>query len=172
MTIHAAKGLEFPIVALANLGGRPANRRRAGSRPQRPSVCTSASRTATDEFKTPGFDARGRARRSRRLPKTSGFSTSRPPERATISSSLSPRAPSKPGPMLFDLLPSLPAVELRSTRAAWSTAATSSTGMRCPRCPTTSHLPPERAAAGEVDQAIEERDGGRKTAQRRSRSAG
>jgi ATP-dependent exoDNAse (exonuclease V) beta subunit len=107
MTIHAAKGLEFPVVALANLGARPRN-------DVEPVPDRSAHRlhlrikAGENEFKTPGFEtawAHEKEQKAAEDKRLLYVAVTRARDHLIV-----PVAshPDKPGPMLFDLLPSLP----------------------------------------------------------------
>jgi ATP-dependent helicase/nuclease subunit A len=107
MTIHAAKGLEFPIVALANLGGRPQSHvepvpdRRAHRLHLR-------IKRGEDVFKTPGFDAaweREQRQKEAEDKRLLYVAVTRARDHLVIPVA---SRPDKPGPMLFDLLPYLP----------------------------------------------------------------
>jgi ATP-dependent exoDNAse (exonuclease V) beta subunit len=107
MTIHAAKGLEFPVVALANLGGQPYNRvepvpdRRAHRLQLR-------IRNGDDEFKTAGFDeawAREHEQKAAEEKRLLYVAVTRARDHLVIP--LASR-PDKPDRMLFHLLPFLP----------------------------------------------------------------
>ena len=108
MTVHASKGLEFPIVAVANLGTRP-----------RSDVQPVPDRTAHrlhmrigsvgSEFKTPGFDSaweREKHQIDSEEKRLLYVALTRARDRLII-----PRCsePDKPGPLLYELLPSIPA---------------------------------------------------------------
>jgi ATP-dependent helicase/nuclease subunit A len=106
MTIHAAKGLEFPIVALANLGGQPYNRvepvpdRRAHRLHLR-------IRNGDDEFKTPGFDVAWAGEQEQKAAEEKRLlyvAVTRARDHLVIP--LASR-PDKPDRMLFHLLPFL-----------------------------------------------------------------
>jgi ATP-dependent helicase/nuclease subunit A len=107
LTIHSAKGLEFPIVALANLSGRP--RTNVTPVPDRTRHKLNIRIKAGDaEFKTPGFDAAWTAEESQQDAEDKRLlyvAATRARDHLIVPVA---SAPTKPGPMLFDLLPSLP----------------------------------------------------------------
>ena len=76
MTMHASKGLEFPIVALANLFCRAAQRRRSRPRPARAIGLHLRIKAGEAEFKTPGFEDAWDARASQTGASRSACSTS------------------------------------------------------------------------------------------------
>jgi ATP-dependent helicase/nuclease subunit A len=107
MTIHASKGLEFPIVALANLGTRPRNDvepvpdRRAHRLHVR-------IKNRDDEFKTPGFDEAWEHEKEQKTAEDKRLlyvAVTRARDHLIVPVASEPL---KPGPLLFDLLPSLP----------------------------------------------------------------
>ena len=107
MTIHASKGLEFPIVALANLGTKP----RSDVDPvpdRRTRRLHLRIKAGENEFKTPGFDdaweheKEQKAAEEKRLLYVA-LTRARDHLIVPVAST-----PDKPGTMLFDLLPSLP----------------------------------------------------------------
>ena len=73
MTTHGAKGLEYPIVALANLGSQHHDPRRAGPARAGARSCTSGSAPAA-----PAATATSRPRATTRCGRTRRSSTSRP----------------------------------------------------------------------------------------------
>lgn len=108
MTIHASKGLEFPIVALANLGTRPRN-------DVEPVPDRSAHRlhlrikAGDNEFKTPGFDDAWEHEKEQKAAEDKRLlyvAVTRARDNLIVPVA---SQPDKPGPMLFDLIPSLPA---------------------------------------------------------------
>jgi len=64
LTIHAAKGLEFPIVALANLGSKPAFRKEPLADSGRSSLHLRVGTERDGRFTTPDFDAAVEAERA------------------------------------------------------------------------------------------------------------
>jgi ATP-dependent helicase/nuclease subunit A len=107
MTIHAAKGLEFPIVALANLGGRPQSQ--VEPVPDRRGHRLHLRIKRGDlEFKTPGFDAAWEREQEQKAAEDKRLlyvAVTRARDHLVIPVA---SRPDKPGPMLFDLLPWLP----------------------------------------------------------------
>ena len=108
MTIHASKGLEFPIVALANLGSQKRND--VEPVPERQARRLHLRVKAGDnEFKTPGFDvawAREQGQKAAEEKRLLYVAATRARDHLVV-----PVAsyPLKEGPLLYELLPSLPA---------------------------------------------------------------
>ena len=107
MTIHASKGLEFPIVALANLGTRPRND--IEPVPERHAHRLHLRIKAGDsEFKTPGFDEAWEHEKEQKTAEEKRLlyvAVTRARDHVIVPVA---SAPDKPGPMLFELLPSIP----------------------------------------------------------------
>ena len=74
VTMHASKGLEYPIVALANLGSRGATRIRAGRRPRARRLELRVT-AGSNKFQTPGFEAAWTAERRSWTPRSFACST-------------------------------------------------------------------------------------------------
>jgi ATP-dependent helicase/nuclease subunit A len=155
MTIHSAKGLEFPIVALANLGGRPRsdvapvpdrNERRLHLR----------IKNGDAEFKTPGFDAaweveqhQGAAEDKRLL----YVAATRARDHLLVPVA---SQPTKPGPLLFDLLPSIPDWDPEQADEVVDGAYLVDRDA-LPDLPEDDPPPPARASPGDVEEAFKER---------------
>jgi ATP-dependent helicase/nuclease subunit A len=108
MTVHASKGLEFPIIAVANLGSRPRN-------DVEPVPDRAAHRlhlrvgSGDNAFRTPGFEdawAREDLQREAEAKRLLYVAATRARDRLIIPVCSQPQ---RPGPLLFDLLLSLPA---------------------------------------------------------------
>lgn len=156
MTIHASKGLEFPIVALANLGTRP----RSDVEPvpdRRAHRLHLRVKNGDNEFKTPGFDDAWIHEKEQKAAEDLRLlyvAVTRARDHLIVPVA---SRPATPGPMLFDLLPSLP---------DWDPAAAGSVVDGCyvfdreqlPRLP--DDEPPLRTDAdGEaIDAALAERE--------------
>jgi ATP-dependent helicase/nuclease subunit A len=107
MTVHASKGLEFPIVAVANLGTKPSSAVQPvpDRRAHRLHLRIGADPNA---FKTPGFDAAWEAEQHQidaEEKRLLYVALTRARDRLII-----PRCsvPDRPGPLIHTLLPSIP----------------------------------------------------------------
>ena len=122
MTIHASKGLEFPIVALANLGTRPRND--VEPVPDRRAHRLHLRVKAGDyEFKTTGFDDAWTHEKEQKAAEEKRLlyvAVTRARDHLILPVA---SVPDKPGPMLFDLLDSLP---------EWDETAARDAGQRLP----------------------------------------
>jgi ATP-dependent helicase/nuclease subunit A len=107
MTIHASKGLEFPIVALANLGSQ--NRNDVEPVPERQARRLHLRvKSGDNEFKTPGFDtvwALEKAQKAAEEKRLLYVAVTRARDHLVVPVA---SRPDKPGPLLYELLPSLP----------------------------------------------------------------
>ena len=110
VTMHASKGLEYPIVALANLGAQAAHRvEPVADRPARRLHLRITS--AKKQFATPGFDAEWTTEKAQLEAETLRLlyvAATRTRDRLIIPVSYSGTAP---GPRLAALLDSLPSAE-------------------------------------------------------------
>ena len=155
MTIHSAKGLEFPVVALANLGSPPRNEiepvpdRRARRLHLRVLV-------EGAEFKTPGFDAAWAGEEAQQQAEDKRLlyvATTRARDHLIIPVASRPKERS----MLADLDPSLPHWEPESAGTVVDGAFLIDREA-LPALPEDQPPPPLRASADEVDAALAERE--------------
>ncbi len=156
ITIHAAKGLEFPIVALANLDARPRNDvepvpdRRARRLHLR-------IKAGDNEFRTPGFDDAWTHEKERKAAEDRRLlyvAVTRARDHLIVPVA---SQPGREGPMLHDLLPSLP---------AWDPAAKGTLVDGChildrdalPALPDEERELPRSADSGAVEAALAARE--------------
>jgi ATP-dependent helicase/nuclease subunit A len=157
MTIHAAKGLEFPIVALANLGTRPRND--VEPVPDRRAHRLHLRIKAGDyEFKTPGFDDAWTHEKEQKAAEDKRLlyvAVTRARDHLIVPVA---SQPDKEGPMLFDLLPSLPTWD-ESLAGAQVDGCHLFDRTKLAALPDDEPPLPEEASADAVDVALEERSG-------------
>ena len=147
MTIHGAKGLEYPIVALANLGARNQNDAQPVPREQEHFLhfrVGAGSAGRHGHFKTPGYDDAWEQEKHIRRSRAAAPALRRRHPR--------PRAPDHPRASPASLSANGPA-RPRSCTTSRSTTAARQAGRarRARRCPTSRTLEPSPVTEAEID---------------------
>ena len=146
LTVHASKGLEFPIVALANLATKPRNE--VDPVPDRDAHRLHLRiKSGPAEFMTPGFEAAWQAEKDQRAAEEKRLlyvAVTRARDHLIVPISCDPRE----GSMLFDLAPSL---------VGWD-GRIEIDGESLPELPDDEPELDEPVAAEAIDQAVAERD--------------